>query len=182
MTVSEHRALFGNCGLSLKGVRKPCKYLVKISFFATRPSHGGEAHRFLKFWPSHEKVFQLKVMARYPNTRIMWRFPNAKLCSETVDLAWQVSGNRVNTLLLSIMQSRVKNVKTSAPYHFYSWWFCWLITPVLVKMASSDHACMTTYYPAQQHVVWTCPSSKHSQTLHSTPKSQLTDDMTADCC
>ena len=39
-----------------------------------------------------------KVMTRYPDTREKWQFPNTELCSETVDLAWEVYGNRVNTL------------------------------------------------------------------------------------
>ena len=49
VTVSDRRALIGNCVLSLKAGWKPCGYLIKVNFFTTRPSHGGEAHRFLKF-------------------------------------------------------------------------------------------------------------------------------------
>ena len=54
VTVSDWRALIGNCVLSLKACRKLCGYLIKLNFFSTRLSHGGEAHRFLKFWPSHK--------------------------------------------------------------------------------------------------------------------------------
>ena len=49
VTVSDRRALIGNCVLSLKAGRKTCDYLIKLIFFSTGPSHGGEAHRFLKF-------------------------------------------------------------------------------------------------------------------------------------
>ena len=48
VTVSDWRALIGNCG-QLVGNRAATLQKPKTRYFAIRKRHGGEAHRFLKF-------------------------------------------------------------------------------------------------------------------------------------